>query len=347
MRPDRVASAGAPERQRKPPARGEQNHQWSPTNRAILTGTVALLIACLYILSYSLALGNPVAHKISAALIGDQTSHARAVNAVERTAHGDLALRSYPSLSKALRGLDQQTVYAALDVTGPRPALYVASAAGASVAHVLERATVNDPALVVIDKHPLPRDDFSGVDIFYLMLVGTLFAFLTVFQTGANAPDLSLRRSAIFVACLAVLGSLALTLVGGALIHGFAASTPELWGILALDILTVASFALLMSLLIRRWATVPTFLFFIVLGNTASGGTISAPMLRQPFGFLSNWLPSGATVTALRNAIYFYDYQHVQPIAVLVVWASATCGVLFLVIHRRRTACAATSQRRP
>jgi hypothetical protein len=79
------------------------------------------------------------------------------------------------------------------------------------------------------------------------MLVGTLFGFLTVFQTGANATGLSLRRGAIFVVCIAVLGSLALTLVGGALIHGVAASTPEQWGILALDILTVASFALVIT----------------------------------------------------------------------------------------------------
>ena len=141
------------------------------------------------------------------------------------------------------------------------------------------------------------------------------------------------------------MGSLALTLVGGAPIHGFAASTPELCGILALDILTVASFALLMTLLIGPWATVPTFLFFMVLGNSASGGTVSSPLLRQPFGFLSNWLPSGATVTAIRNAIYFYNYQHVQPIAVLAVWATVAFGASLIVVHRRRTACATSSQR--
>lgn len=100
-----------------------------------------------------------------------------------------------------------------------------------------------------------------------------------------------------------------------------------------------------MTLLIGPWATVPTFLFFIVLGNSASGGTVSSPLLRQPFGFLSNWLPSGTTVTALRNATYFYDYQHAQPIAVLAAWATAVFGAALIVGRRRRTAGARSSQR--
>jgi uncharacterized membrane protein YfcA len=32
--------------------------------------------------------------------------------------------------------------------------------------------------------------------------------------------------------------------------------------------------------------------------------------------------PSGATVTALREAVYFPGYQHVRPIAVLAAWAA-------------------------
>ena len=42
-------------------------------------------------------------------------------------------------------------------------------------------------------------------------------------------------------------------------------------------------------------------------GNASSGGAVAPPLLPQPFGFLSQWLPSGATVSALRNAIYFRD----------------------------------------
>jgi hypothetical protein len=103
----------------------------------------------------------------------------------------------------------------------------------------------------------------------------------------------------------------------------------------------VASFASLMAVLIDRWAIVPTWLFFVVLGNASSGGAVSPPLLPQPFADLSQWLPSGATVTALRNAIYFRDYQHVRPLAVLGAWATGLF-IVWLVVSHRRLASAAT-----
>jgi hypothetical protein len=47
-----------------------------------------------------------------------------------------------------------------------------------------------------------------------------------------------------------------------------------------------------------RWAIVPTWLFFVVLGNSSSGGAVSPPLLLPPFAFVLQWLPSGATVTS-------------------------------------------------
>lgn len=52
--------------------------------------------------------------------------------------------------------------------------------------------------------------------------------------------------------------------------------------------LAVGSFALLMGILIGRWAIVPTYLLFVVLGNSSSRGAVSPPLLPEPFGFLSN-----------------------------------------------------------
>jgi hypothetical protein len=139
-----------------------------------------------------------------------------------------------------------------------------------------------------------------------------------------------------------VAASFALTLVGGVLLHGFAASDPEQWGILALHVLAVASFTSLMAVLIGRWAIVPTWLFFVILGNTSSGGAVSPPLLPAPFAFISQWLPSGATVTALRDAVYFRSYQQVHPIAVLAAWALGLF-VLWLVVARRREGSAAAA----
>jgi len=90
---------------------------------------------------------------------------------------------------------------------------------------------------------------------------------------------------------LAVAASLVFTLVDGPLLHRLDLPVLESWGILALQLLAVASFTSLMAVLIGRWAILPTFLFFVVLGNSASGGAVAPPLLPPPFAFVSKWLP--------------------------------------------------------
>ena len=91
-----------------------------------------------------------------------------------------------------------------------------------------------------------------------------------------------------------------------------------------------------MTVLVGAWAIVPTWLFFVILGNASSGGAVAPPLLPQPFAFLSQWLPSGATVSALRNAIYFRDYQPARPLVVLGVWAAGLFIAWVLLAHRRK-----------
>jgi hypothetical protein len=290
----------------------------------------------LFVTSYTLALGDPVPHRIDAALVGNPRTDARTVKAIQGVADNSLDFSRYQSAAAARHAIDLQRVYAALDLTSVRPTLYVASAAGASVARVLEKTSAVDPRVRVIDTHPLASTDPSGLDIFYLMLVGTIVGFITVFQTRAQAGGLTLRHWTGFVVALALAASLALTFVEGPILNRLDLPVLEVWGILAAHILAVASFASLMAVLIGRWAIAPTWLFFVVLGNSSSGGAVSPPLLPAPFAFISHWLPSGATVSSLRDAIYFPGYQHARPLLVLAAWSGTLFGAMLIASHRRR-----------
>jgi hypothetical protein len=302
---------------------------------AIAALTIAM--GSLFLTTYTLALGDPVPRDIDAALIGDATAQGPAVAAVEQVAEGSLSFRPYGSVAAARHAIDLQRVYAALDLTSARPTLYVASAAGASVARVLERVGASDPRVRVVDTHPLAPSDPNGVDIFYLMLVASVVGFVTVFQVRANAGGLPLRHWTAWVVGLALAAGLTLTLVVGPLLGRFHVPVPETWGILTLHILAVASFASVMTVLVGRWAMLPVWLFFVILGNSSSGGAVSPPLLPDGFAFVSQWLPSGATVTALRDGIYFSGYQHARPILVLAAWATVLFVAMLAVSHRRRT----------
>jgi hypothetical protein len=314
-----------------------RGHRWSPVERAVLIAALAVVMGALFLTTYTLALGDPVPRRIDAALIGDPAHHPDALQAVERVANGSLVFRRYPAVPAARRALDEQRVYAALDVASARPTLYTASAAGASVAHVLEKVSATDPAVRVVDTHPLAPSDPNGLDIFYLMLVATIIGFFTVFQVRANAGGLSLRQWTVGLVGFALAAALVLTLVIGPGLGRFRTPVGATWGILALHIVAVASFTSAMAVLIGRWAVLPVWLFFIVLGNSSSGGAVAPPLLPAPFALFSQWLPSGATVTSLRDAIYFPRYEHARPLLVLTAWAVLLFAAMLVASFRRRT----------
>ena len=328
------AKAARPRAPRSPRFPSLREHRWSATERTIVIAVLAIISGSLFVTSYSLALGDPVPHRIDAALVGDPTGQAGTVEALQQIARGSLVFHRYASVPAALHAIDEQDVYAALDLTSTRPTLYVASAAGASVARVLEQASTVDSMVRVVDTHPLGMADPNGVETFYLMIVATIVGFLTVFQVRANAGGLSLGRWTALVVALAVAAGLVFTLVDGPLLGRLELPVLESWGILALQLVAVASFASLMAVLLGRWAILPTFLFFVVVGNSTSGGAVAPPLLPAPFAFVSQWLPSGATVTALREAVYFPAHQHLHPIVVLASWATLLFAAMLVVSHR-------------
>jgi hypothetical protein len=308
---------------------------WTAAARAALIGVVTIALGTLFVTSYMLTLGHPVPHRIDTAVVGNPALHVHAVTALERATHGSVDFHTYASVTAARSAMDSQQVYAALDLTLRTPRLYVASAAGASVARTLEGAFADDPQLQVVDTHPLPPSDPQGLDVFYLVLATTILGFTTVFQVRAHSGGLGLRSWTAFVFAFALASSLALTLVAGPVLHRLALPVAESWGILALQSLTVAAFASTMGVLLGRWAIAPTWLLFVVLGNSSSGGAVAPPLLPRPYRIISQWLPSGATVTATRNTVYFHADQHLQPVAVLTAWAAICLGAM-LVVSRWR-----------
>jgi hypothetical protein len=56
-----------------------------------------------------------------------------------------------------------------------------------------------------------------------------------------------------------------------------------------------------MLLLVGCWAIVPTWLFFVVLGNSSWGGAVAPPLLPRPFAFVSQWLPVAPMLIASRR----------------------------------------------
>jgi len=296
---------------------------------------IAVIMSSVFAVSYSLALGRPTAHHIPAAVIGDPASRPAIVRALEAVTRDGLDLRRYASTSEAERMIAEQRIYAALVLNTPHPRLLVASAAGTSVARLLEQAAIGVPPsaggpLEVIDLHPLPPSDPEGLVSFYVTLAATVLGFVTMFQLRANAPGLSLRAWLACVAGLAAIGGLVLTLIVDRLIGALHGPFLELWAALAAEVAAAALFNSAMLALIGRWAIVPTWGLFIAIGNASSGGAVAPPLLPAFYRFVGRFLPNGATVETVRNAVYFRHNQQLEPVVVEAAWI--VCSLLAVLL---------------
>src|SRR5829696_5475900 len=105
-----MTSAGQPERRRIARLPRLREHEWRPVERAAVISVLAIAMGSLFVTSYSLALGDPVPHRIDAALVGDPASHGQTVRAVQGAARDSLVFHRYPSAAAALQAIDRQQV---------------------------------------------------------------------------------------------------------------------------------------------------------------------------------------------------------------------------------------------
>ena len=313
-----------------------------PYRRAAAIVVIAVAMAALFVTSYVDALGRPTARSIPVAVVGPVQGPATAfLEALETVTRQGLVVQAAASRTAGEALVERQEAFAVVASPPGQPvALEISTASGSSVARVLAgayplAAQQAGVQVTLSDLHPLPLTDPSGLGIFYLVIGATILGFLTTFQLRANAGPLPLVPWLAFTGAMVGLGSLALITLVAHVLGVVPLPLPESWGLLALQMATASTFAASMSVLIGKWALLPTWLLFVVLGNTSSGGAVAPALLPQPFAVLSRVLPSGATVSALRSAAYFPQAQRTEPVLVLAGWALACLALLVVTCLAR------------
>jgi hypothetical protein len=307
----------------------------SAYRRAVVILLLGMAMAGLFVVSYVDALGRPTARTIDVAVVGDSAASDPVALALQQGTSKGVRLTPYPSRDVAEAAVARQETYAVLLLQpGQPPALELSSASGSSVARALTQAAASaqkasGEIVQLSDLHPLPTTDPSGLAEFYLVLAATILGFVGTFQLRANAKPLALGPWLGFTGALAAFGSLLLVLL---VRHALGIPIPLLrsWAVVGMQMATASAFAATMAVLIGRWALLPTWLLFVVLGNTSSGGAVSSALLPEPFRALSRSLPSGASVTALRTGAYFPGDQPTSSLLVLVGWTVLTVGGLLV-----------------
>ncbi|AKG44336.1 ABC transporter permease [Streptomyces xiamenensis] len=304
-----------------------QAFKHSPYYAAVVISLLAAVGAAVFAGAYTYALANPTPHRMPVAVAGEPESARTTayVSALEEALHTTLRIHTYPDYPQAVDAVERQRVFAIVRERDDAIDLSVSSASGASVAELLKTA---GPAaghkigaqVTVTDLKPLHSGDPRGLALFYITLAAVIIGFLGTIQLSVHASRLTPGERIVAVAGFSALGGFLIAATVDWILD--AVPLPLIsWLQLMLTMFTAGMVFTVFNTFFGRWALLPTWALLVILGNPASGGPVSWPLLPAALGILGRWLPPGASVNALHNAVYFHGYQHLQPYLVLLGWA--------------------------
>ena len=296
------------------------------------------LVGLAFIASYAGALHRPRAHDVPVAVFGPDPL----VAGVRATS--GLKVVRVRSEAAARRAVEERRVYGAVIageasievVVAPAASLPIAGALRGDVATSLKRA---GPVRVTV-VHPLPADDARGIVGFYVAVGWVVARYLGATLLGlAFGTRPGRLRVAWRLGGVAVLGLL-MGLWGGVLAQGIGGLGGSLLALAAVGMLTVMAVGWVtvgLQAVFGALGTGVAILVFVVLGNPSSGGPFAPELLPGFWRSIGGALPTGASVSALRDVAYFPAASIAGALLVLLAWAVGG-AVAALVAGTRPTA---------
>ncbi|SHM95614.1 ABC transporter permease family protein [Actinacidiphila paucisporea] len=312
--------------------------------RQIVVTTVALpLVISLAVLAYAWPAARLAPRDLPVGVVGTGPAARAAVDALDRSAPGAFAVHRYPDQAAARSAIEHRDVYGAFAVGPGGVTVLEATAAGPSVAQLLDASgsrlaahaaspqgrtpaasgTADAAAapLRTVDVVPLSAGDARGVVFSSALLPVTICSVLialVVTMSGTVKPG-GARLVGLLTGCAAA--GLAVYLVAqgflGALPHDHAAT----WAALALTMLAIAAPTAGLVTLVGRAGLGMGAVLMVFLGNPFSGVTSAPELLPAAAGGIGRWLPPGAGAELVRGTAYFGGSGSAAPLTVLAVWS--------------------------
>jgi hypothetical protein len=306
----------------KPPAKA------GPEARAIAkiaAGALVMLFAFTAI--YVTAFHSPSPRHFDIAIVGSGQQAAALQTGLDGKAPGAFDVHRYASVASARAALLDTDVHGVLIPRAADEQLLVAQAFGAAPTETLTEAVQHVAAasgtpLSIEDLKPLPASDRRGLSSLFTV-IGTLIpslVFGVLLSVAGRMLPWHLRWSAVLAYALAagLVVALNVDLLVGAL-PGHFLGLALVAGLLAL---AVAAGAHGLGHLGGPVGIVTAILMLMLLGVSSMGGAVTYQLEPGFYGAISQFLPPGAALTAVRNIQYFDWAATGWPFAILGVWAA-------------------------
>jgi hypothetical protein len=294
--------------------------------RLAICVAVALVVLIMFVGIFVAALHKPTPHGVPVGLVAPPPVVQRVEAGMSAKSPGAFSIHVYPTPAAAEAALRNHDIDGAF-VVGRGPAhLDLASAAGPVPTAVITAAFTGlakaaHIPVVTQDLVPLPSGDPRSAIPYYLvfgLMISSIMFPVAVYLLVRHS-SIELRLAAL--AAYAVIGGLVSVLVAN-LVAGIGADHYLRVAVIAMLVsLAVSATTAAIERLVGLPGTGIAAMLFIVLGNATSGGAVNYEFMPDFFRQVSQFLPPGAGLTAIRNAAYFNGNSLTsQAVLVLVIW---------------------------
>jgi hypothetical protein len=281
---------------------------------------------------YVAAFAEPAPHGLRVAVVGGTTALERTRATLDPQQFDAIG---YGSEEAAIDALRDGSVRGALTLAPGGTTIAIASAYGMPITLAVRGALGavakrSGAPVRVMDVRPLPRHDSRGLSAFFTILAAGIASLLFAVVLTLHAPRLALRERLGACVAVAVAGGIivafAVEVVVGALDGSFLAVA----GILALFVGAVVVCVHGLGRVAGPPGLALGGAIFLLVGTSSTGGGLTYQLQPAFYHAVSQLLPNGAAVTAVRNEVYFGGGHIAGALAVLGAWTTA--GLVLLLV---------------
>ena len=329
-----ASSRPAPESVSERPAETAPTGAFAAKDRLLLFALLGVLVLAFALVGSNVAANHaPKPHQLPLGVIGTPLVVSAEAASLEHRAPGAFQIHAYSSLAAAKEAILHRDVYGALQPAST-PLLLVASAASPAVEALLQKtftaaAQKQGKTLVVRDLVPLPSSDSRGATTFSMLISLLVIAIISsaiIYLLGRHRPPpVRLAAMVAMGVCAGLVAALLTTVIIGAFHGHFLA----VWGVATLFVLAVGLPIAAFQVFVGASGIAIGALMFLVIGNPASGGSSAPELLPGFWRALSQLLPPGAAMTAMRDVVYFHGHGMTHALLVLSIYAILGATTVF------------------
>ena len=316
--------------------------------RLFVVASLVSIIGLVIALSFGYADHSPTPHGVRIAVNAPAAVSTQLATGLDRAEPGGFTVITVRTPALALRAVRDQSAAGGVVLPAAGPATIVtAGATGVSQQQVITAAlsgaaTMMKRQVRTVDVAPLPATDRAGLSSFVFtlaLLIPSVLGSVALFLVGAR---LRLWWRVAASALFALLVAAAVTLVMDTIFGALTGAGPTLIAIGFLGALSFVLFVAAIQALVGLPGTGLAAVTLIFVGNAISGGSVPIGFLPDGFRQIAPWLPNGAIVSSVRDAVHFSGHNLGHPLLVLCLWPAVSVAVLVAVdlLHlaeRRRT----------